>query len=213
MNILRLEEAQAAFLERFPGGFAHPELVAIGKKHRMGKMTALAQERFAKASFKDADAIVRGMTEIVGKSSVVSIFEKPRFKEFAGLMTSPDRRQLADGLRAWLYGDRQAGFEAVLDVLAAGRLAKWTLQTVVPMYFHPTSEVFLKPTTVQGVIKFFELDVPPYRPTPSWEFYEAYRGAILDLQARVDLSLKPGTAAFCGFLMMVMRPQEPEGMP
>jgi len=202
MNITRLEEAQSAFLERFPGGFAHPEMLAIAKKHKVDKMTALVQERFAKARFKDTDAIVASMSEVVGKSSLVSIFEKPRFKEFAGLMLPEDKKQLAGGLRSWLHGDRQAGFEAVLDVLSAGRLAKWSLQTVIPMYFHPTTEVFLKPTTVKGVIEFFELEVPPYRPTPSWEFYEAYHAAIMDMQVRVDPSLRLATAAFCGFLMM-----------
>ncbi len=209
MNITKLEQAQAAFLERFPGGFAHPEMQAMAKKHKVDKMTSLVQERFAKAKFRDADAIVAGMAEVVGKSSVVSIFEKPRFKEFAGLMLPEDRKQLAGGLRAWLHGDRKAGFEAVLEVLVAGRLAKWSLQTVVPMYFHPTTEVFLKPTTVKGVIEFFELEVPPYRSAPSWEFYEAYRAAILELQARVDPSLRPGTAAFCGFLMMSMGTEDP----
>jgi len=204
MNITKLEEAQAAFLERFPGGFAHPEMQAMAKKHKVDKMTALVQERFAKAKFKDTDGIVAAMAEVVSKSSVVSIFEKPRFKEFAGLMLPEDRKTLAGGLRAWLHGDREAGFEAVVDVLSAGRLAKWSLQTVVPMYFHPTSEVFLKPTTVKGVIEFFDLKVPPYKAAPSWEFYEAYRAAILDLQSRVDPSLRPGTAAFCGFLMMSM---------
>lgn len=202
MDLDRLAKAQEVFLDRFPGGFENPTMAAMAKKHRMPKMTELARERFAKANFRDADAIVAGFAEVVSKATVVSLFEKPRFRDFAAAMLPADRKRLAGGLKEWLHGDREKGFEGVLEVLAAGRLAKWSLQTAVPMYFHPTTEVFLKPTTVKGVIATFGLEVPPYRATPSWEFYEAYRAAILELQARVDPSLRPGTAAFCAFLWM-----------
>ncbi len=202
MDLDRLAQAQEAFLERFPGGFEHPDMLAMGKKHRMPKMTQLARERFAKANFRDPNAIVAGFAELVGKATVVSVFEKPRFRDFAAGMLPADKKRLAGGLREWLHGDRKTGFEGVLEVLVAGHLAKWSLQTAVPMYYHPTTEVFLKPTTVKGVIATFGLDVPPYRATPTWDFYEAYRAAILELQARVDPSLRPGTAAFCAFLWM-----------
>jgi len=210
MDLDRLARAQEAFLQRFPEGFEHPTMAAMAKKHRMPRMTELARERFAKANFRDPDVIVAGFAELISKATVVSLFEKPRLRDFVAVLLPADKKRLAGGLRDWLHGDRRAGFEGVLEVLAAGRLAKWSLQTAVPMYYHPTTEVFLKPTTVKGVIETFGLDVPPYRATPSWEFYEAYRAAILDLQARVHPSLRPGTAAFCAFLWMSLGGGEAE---
>lgn len=44
-----LKQAERAFLKRYPGGFEHPELAALGKKHRMDQHEAFARERFAKA--------------------------------------------------------------------------------------------------------------------------------------------------------------------
>ena len=32
MNLERLKRAEEFFLTRYPGGFSHPEMVAIGKK-------------------------------------------------------------------------------------------------------------------------------------------------------------------------------------
>ena len=53
-------------------------------------------------------------------------------------------------------------------VLKAGKLAKWSLITICPVYFRPQQEVFVKPTTVKGVIAHFELDELQYRPQPYW---------------------------------------------
>jgi len=93
----------------------------------------------------------------------------------------------------------------ILDLLKREKLVKWSLMTVCQTYFHPQQDVFVKPTTVKGVIEYFELENLQYRPTPSWAFYEAYRSAFLDMKARVDKSLSPTNAAFSGFLWMTIR--------
>jgi hypothetical protein len=93
----------------------------------------------------------------------------------------------------------------MVDLLLGEKLAKWSLVTAVPYYVHPDREVFVKPTTAKGVIATFELDVPPYRPCPSWDFYRAYREQILAMRALVHPDLAPNNAAFSGFLMMTMK--------
>lgn len=65
-------------------------------------------------------------------------------------------------------------------------------------------EVFIKPTTAKGVIAHFELEGLDYKPTPSWDFYQRYRDARLEMKQYVDPSLSPNNPAFSGFLMMTM---------
>ena len=108
-----------------------------------------------------------------------------------------------------LHGKQQMGFEMVLSILQSRRLAKWSLLTILPAYFHPHDEVFVKPTTAKGVIEYFELAELKYRPQPSWSFYKAYRRQIIDLKARVSSSLGPNNTAFTGFLMMSLRALKP----
>ena len=202
MNIEKLKQAEQAFLNRYPGGFTHPEMQAIGKKHRMDKMIDQTQQYFAKKNFRDTGDIIDNMIKIVSRSSMVSIFEKPKFKDFANSLSPKERNQLVAGLKEQLHGDERKGFEKIVDLLKMGRMAKWSLISICPVYFRPQQEVFVKPTTAKGVIAHFELDELHYRPQPYWEFYEKYRDIIQHMKTRVDPSLSPNSAAFSGFLMM-----------
>jgi hypothetical protein len=74
--------------------------------------------------------------------------------------------------------------------------------TVCQTYFHPQKDVLVKPTTVKGIIDYFELENLQYRPTPTWAFYEAYRSTIQAMKSRVDSSLSPSNAAFSWFLLL-----------
>jgi hypothetical protein len=206
MNMSRLQQAAAAFLQRYPGGFENPELVATRvKKHKPDQMIALAQGSFSSGNFKLPDLIVQNMIKLISRSSIISVFEKPRFRDFANALPPQEREFLSAGLEALLYGDEQTGFEMVLDLLKSGKVAKWSLMTVCQTYFHPQGDVFIKPTTVKGVIEFFELQNLQYKPTPSWAFYESYRYAFHDMKSRVDKSLSPTNAAFSGFLWITIR--------
>ena len=206
MNLSRLRQAETAFLHRYPGGFENPELVATRvKKHKPDQMIALAQDSFSNGNFKLPDLIVQNMIKLISRSSIISVFEKPRFRDFANALPPQEREFLSAGLEALLYGDEQTGFEMVLDLLKSGKVAKWSLMTVCQTYFHPQRDVFIKPTTVKGVIEFFELQNLQYKPTPSWAFYESYRSAFHEMKARVDKSLSPTNAAFSGFLWITIR--------
>lgn len=174
----------------------------------MDKMMELTQQCFAKKNFRDTSDIIENMIRIISRSSMVSIFEKPKFKDFANSLSPREKNQLVAGLKEQLHGDERKGFEKIVDLLKMGKLAKWSLISICPVYFHPQREVFVKPTTVKGVIAYFELDELHYRPQPYWEFYERYRDIIQHMKTRVDPSLSPNSAAFSGFLMMSLQTRE-----
>jgi hypothetical protein len=206
MNLSKLKQAEAIFLHRYPGGFENPELVATRvKKHKPEQMITLARESFSKENFKIPDRIVQNMIKLISRSSIISVFEKPRFRDFANGLPPQEREFLSNGMQELLHGDEQTGFEMVLDLLKSGKTAKWSLMTVCQTYFHPQRDVFIKPTTVKGVIEFFELENLHYKPTPSWVFYEAYRSAFQEMKSKVNPSLAPTNAAFSGFLWMTIR--------
>jgi hypothetical protein len=92
----------------------------------------------------------------------------------------------------------------VLEVLKIGKLAKWSLMTICQSYYHPQSEVFVKPTTAKDVIEYFEISHLHYHPKPTWGFYSEYRAVINDMKSKVDPSLSPYNIAFTGFLMRSM---------
>jgi len=203
MNLRKLKQAEEAFLQRYPGAFDNPEIVAMReKKHKSEKMIALAQESFSKANFKLPELIAHNMIKVVSRSSIISVFEKPRFRDFVNALPSEGKKRLSGGLRELLYGEEQAGFESILESLKSGKLAKWSLMTVCQTYFHPQRDVFIKPTTVKGVIEYFGLKNLQYQSTPSWAFYDAYRSAFYEMKSKVDQSLSPTNPAFSGFLWM-----------
>jgi hypothetical protein len=204
MNLDKLKEAESAFSHKYPGGFDHPDMQAVGKKHRMSKRIAQAQEFFTKSKFREPDEICVNMTKVVSASSMVSLFEKPKFRDLLKDLNEKDKRRLSNGLKNFLHGNQEKGFNDMLKILRSGKLAKWSLMTIIPNYYHPEHEIFVKPTTTKGVIATFELEGLIYKPQPSWDFYRRYRETILEMKDLVDSSLTPSNAAFSGFLMMVM---------
>ena len=209
MNLRKLREAESLFLHRYPGGFENEEMIKIGKKHNVGKLAEFAREALTKKKFSTQAAVLDDIVRIVSRSSMVSMFEKPKFRDYVNGMNRDDRAFLADGYRKLLHGNQQRGFEDVADVLREGKLAKWSLMTVCLFYWHPEQEVFVKPTTTKNVIRQFELEGLTYRPQPTWPFYSAYRDAITEMKSRVDPSLSPNNAAFTGFLMMTTSVGQP----
>ena len=204
LNSKKLALAKVEFLQRFPGGFDNPEMQAVGKKHKVDKMVALAQASFTKKASKDIDSYAENMIKVVSRSSMVSMFEKPKFRDFIRRLDLSEKAFLVKAQHQILHGKQQAGFEAMIDLLQTEKLAKWSLISIIPAYFAPTVEVFVKPTTTKNVIKYFDVDDLIYKPTPNWNFYERYRAIINTAKTQVDSSLSPSNAAFSGFLMMSM---------
>ena len=202
MNLKRLKQAEAEFLARYPGGFNHPDMITIGKKHNVGKMTEQAKALLSKKSFQKTGPVLDSLIKIVSRSSMVSMFEKPKFRDYVNGLDRDEREALAMGFQLLLHGKQQRGFDIIIDILARGKLAKWSLVTICPTYMKPLDEVFVKPTTAKNVIKYLELENLDYKPRPSWAFYEEFRRQILAMKEKVDPSISPSNAAFTGFLMM-----------
>lgn len=68
------------------GGFSDPLMQEIAKKHKAEKRNKLAQESLAIGQFESPRKIVDSMAKIVSQSSMVSIFEKPKFRDLTQLI-------------------------------------------------------------------------------------------------------------------------------
>lgn len=202
MNVNRLREAEGLFLLRYPGGFQGEALKSIGKRHNVAKLSEFAAEMLAKKNFDRPGAVLDSIVRIVTRSSMISMFEKPRFRDYVNGMSRDDRAFLAAGFKRLLHGNQEKGFNDVLDVLSEGKLAKWSLMTICLYQYRPDTEVFVKPTTTKNVIRQFEIGELTYRPRPSWDFYRRYREIIAEMKSQVSPELSPNNAAFTGFLMM-----------
>ena len=202
MNVEKLREAAGLFLSQYPDGFESQELTQVTKRHNVGKMVDFAQSALAKQRFNNTASALDDIIKTVSRSSMVSMFEKPKFRDYVNGANRDDRERLAAGFKKLLHGNQEKGFNEVLDLLIDVKLAKWSLMTICLLYVRPDTEVFVKPTTTKNVIRQFELDALEYKPRPSWEFYAAYREAIAGMKKEVAPSLSPNNAAFTGFLMM-----------
>ena len=204
MNLEKLRLTEKYFFTKYPDGFNSPEMIEIAKKHKPDKMHSMARDLFNKDNFSNTEMIIESMIKIISRSSMVSVFEKPKFRDYARSLSRGEKKILSRGLEDFLYNDQETGFSAMTDILTPGKIAKWPVITVIPEYFHPQIEIFVKPTTVKNILSFFEIDDPVYKPKPSFDFYSKYRDIINSMKKEVSESLSPSNAAFCGFLMMCM---------
>jgi len=196
--------AQKEFLRMYPGGFANEEMQFHVKKHKIQKMHDFAQESFGEEKFTDPDAVFENIVKIMSRSTVVSVFEMVKFRDFAKEMNTDHKLRLITGLHERLYGNQAAGFDKMKEVLLEDKLAKWPLLTVIPYYYDTQGEIFIKPTTVKGVISTFGLDGVVYNSKPTYEFYEAYKTEFLKMKEIVEPCVAPENGAFSGFLMMMV---------
>jgi len=81
LNKERLREAQERFFMKYPNGFSDPQFLEQVKKHKIEKMRNLAADSFSLEQFENPDMIADSMIKIVVQSSMISIFEKPRFRD------------------------------------------------------------------------------------------------------------------------------------
>lgn len=204
MNKAKLKAAEEKFLMRYPGGFTHPQMLELAKKHKVEKMKQLAQDSFAIEKFGSSTGIIDSMGKVVSQSSLISIFEKPKFRDLLKVLNDGEKDHLAGGLKEYLHGNQAFGFKVMTELLQEYKLAKWPLLTVYPIYYRPNVEVFIKPTTAKGIIEYFELTGLKYSSKPTFAFYQAFREQIRQMKQDINVSLQVDNAAFCGFLMMVM---------
>lgn len=202
MNRTRLLEAEARFLGQYPAGFDDPGLASIKKKHNVDKLTEFARRELAREKFHRPVHVVDTALKIVSRSSMVSRFEKPKFRDFVQCLNSDEKAAFAQALELRLYGRaRQRGFEELVGMLQPHGVAKWSVVSVIPFYVFPQREAFVKPTTAKGIIAALEVDDLQYRPQPTWAFYRGYQRLLKDIRDTVSDRLAPNNAALTGFLM------------
>lgn len=205
MNIQKLKLAEAHFLAQYPEGFSDPGLAHIRKKHNIDKLTEFSRANLTPNDFYRPEHIAESLVKIISRSSMVSMFEKPRFRDFIRSLNSQEKEYLAFAMQKRLYGrNKKQGFEELLGMLSQYKLAKWSLMSAVPFYFAPKKEAFVKPTTARRIIAYLEIDNLLYKPGPSWEFYRGFRQVLDDVKRDVHPSLCTNYAALSGFLMATM---------
>jgi hypothetical protein len=204
MNKELLLKTEKDFLELYPDGFQSEELVQFSKKHNFKKTENFANKVFAKDEFIYQEQILANMIKLVNKSSMVSLFEKPKFRDMIAVLDEIEKQEMVSGLKQLLFEDEKRGFNTLLEILNQHQMAKWTIISVFRCYYYPDTDLLFKPTTVKGIINKFELEDIKYKPTPSYDFFVKYRGYINEMNSYTSYSISPNLSAFSGFLYMTM---------
>ena len=95
MNLKKLREAESLFLLQYPDGFADEGLKDISKRHNVGKLSEFASEALKKSAFNNQGRVLDDIVRIVSRSSMVSMFEKPKFRDYVNGLSRNDREFLA----------------------------------------------------------------------------------------------------------------------
>lgn len=81
MNLNKLKEAEANFFTFYPKGFEDEGLLPIIKRHNTEGIGKSVRELFAPERFRNPDEICGSFAKIVSKSTLVSLFEKPKVRD------------------------------------------------------------------------------------------------------------------------------------
>jgi len=204
MNVNKLKWAEKRFFDLYPDGFESEELKTTLKKHKVGKMSEFAKEVLSKKAMKREVETMDNITKLIGRSSLVSVFEKMRFRDLINESDVLFKREFVHAVYTMIHENQENGFNQVVSLLEPYKLAKWPIVTVLLTYYNPTVEVFVKPTTVKRIISVLELENILYTPKVNYEFYVGYREAFNKLKEHVSPSLSISNGHFSGFLMMTL---------
>ncbi|MFA5215703.1 hypothetical protein [Sulfuricurvum sp.] len=205
MNLNKLKEAEASFFAFYPKGFEDEALLPIIKRHNTAKIGQSVREMFAPDNFAKTEQICESFAKIVSKSSLVSLFEKPKVRDMVKQLSMEQQDMLSIGLFELLHANQEKGFEILVDILSTYKLAKWSIVTLIPYYYARDKDFFIKPTTTKDIIKFFEISGLEYKPKPTYAFYTRYKKVLLEMKSQVSPMISQDNAGFTGFLMMAMK--------
>lgn len=204
MNLGKLKYLEHKFLRAYPQGFASEEMKVISKKHKVGKAADYVIKTCSKENLSRGLEVVEDVAKIVTKSSMVSVFEKVKFRDLIKEFDNIEKLMFLDAVYENIHGDEETGFNLLVDLLSPYKLAKWTIITVFRAYYNLDYDVFMKPTTVKNIIRYMELNDIKYVVKPNFELYGKYRDYINTMKKEVDASLSPNNPAFSGFLMITV---------
>ena len=117
MNLHKLKEVESTFLMRYPLGFEDPGFAPIKKKHNVDKLISLAQTNLTQLNCHHPHLVAKTLVDTVSRSSMVSRFEKPPFRDFINSLDSYEKETLAFAVEQRLYGNRRKGFDLMVELL------------------------------------------------------------------------------------------------
>jgi len=200
VDLKKFKALEGSFLKHYPLAFETPELKVLTKQDRVDKLISFAQQAFAKSEFLEPLLVAENMRKLVNDSTVVSVFEKPKFNAFMTTLSATEKVKFAEGLKRLLHGNEEKGFSLMLKTLEHAKLAKWPLISVFAAYYKPDHDVFIKPTSSKYIIQHLLLDTVQYRSVPTWVFYQAYRESINSIKLEFAPALSVNNFRFITFL-------------
>ncbi len=204
MNINKLKVLESKFLAIYPGGFDNDELRQRTKKHNFNKISQFVKDVCSEDSLARGVNAIDDIMRVVSKSSMVSVFEKMRFRDLVREFDLTEKALVVAAVNELIHGDEEEGFTELYNMLSPYKLAKWPILTVFRAYCYPDYDVLVKPTTVKKILRFLEIDDIEYSPKASYDFYNKYRKYINLLKKQVDSRLSPHNPAFSGFMMITI---------
>ena len=149
MNVKRIKQLEARFLSRYNDGFDSDEMKEIRKKHNLSKLVDYIHNVCSEENLKQGLNIFFDVTKIISKSSMVSVFEKMRFRDLVKEFDNNEKILFLEAIYNLLHLDEELGFNQLVDMLAPYKLAKWPIITCFRAYYNMNYDVFVKPTTVK----------------------------------------------------------------
>ena len=204
MNLNKLKELEKKFFIMYPNAFENEELKKHGKKHNIQKRHENVLEVCSKENLEKGLSVFDDVAKVVVRSTLVSVFEKVKFKDLVKMFDDIEKHMYLDGVYELLHGDEEQGMKMLVDLLGQYKLAKWPIITIYRAYYYPQTDIFVKPTTVKKIIQHLELEDIKYTPKVNFEFYKKYRVYFNELKKHVDSRLYPNNPAFSGFLMVTI---------
>lgn len=204
MNKQKLKEIEHEFLLQYPDGFETPELKEMGKKHKLDKQITYIHKVCSREYLNQGLSIFYDVMKVVTNSSMVSVFEKVKFRDFTKEIDDHEKHELLGSIFELIHGNEEEGFGRLVSLLSFYKLAKWPLISVWLAYYDVNYQVFIKPTTVKKIIKHLEPKEITYSSKPTYEFYSKYREFINALKKQVDDRLKVNNPAFSAIFMMTI---------
>ncbi|QDF28782.1 hypothetical protein [Halarcobacter anaerophilus] len=204
MNLEKLKDLEAEFLDRYPKGFKDEYFFPTMKKFSPEKLEIFAKEALKKENFSNPNLVVEGFFKTVQKSVMVSLFDKLKLRDAIISLNSYEKDMLSIEIYELLYGRKKDGFEGLVEFLSEYQLAKWTILSIVPYSLHRKKEYFIKPTTTKNIIKYLEIKDVVYKPKPSFEFYKNYTKTLNEMKKHLNKNLTFDNAVFTGFLKVAI---------
>ena len=212
------KQAVEKFFGYFPRGFQDPRFLGneTFKGERFYKWEAhkyfdqnLKGERFRQLLKTDLAALIKEVERCLGKVNVLHMTESAALRD--GLRDSGAAYVMLDALANLLEVSEisESVYQAYIDSVSRlpaprGKVAKWTIVTIIPFLAQPDRHMFLKPEVTNNAADSLGFDLN-YRPEPNWLTYRCllrmstiYRDKLAKYGPRDFIDVQSFFYAACG---------------